>query len=209
MKQAARVLAVALAAVAAYALWQQVGAPRPTQQKVETLDPAKVILLRTEGGHLVVSEMRRSEEFAWQTGWACPLVDCSKLPKTTTKIQVTASYVYRIPLAAEWRLQPAGDHYKLIVPPVELQLPVGLDTTDLKLATIEESLFSPAAAPNREMLLRQLGPELARRGASTAYLNMQQAPTQKTVREFATKWMLRDGRKIDRPIDVVVTSPPG
>jgi hypothetical protein len=207
MKRLPAVLALAFAAGAAYWLW----APGTPERRVRMLDPAQVVVIRTEGGHLQVSEMRKPEVFGWQTGWRCPLVDCSQLPKTTSSVQVTASYVYRVPLAAEWRLDPKGDHYALTVPPVELQTPVGIDTADLRFTTVENSLFSPATAPHREVLLRQLGPELAQRGARPEYLAMQQPAAEATVREFAHKWMQRDGRKIDRPIRVnfKAPAPPG
>jgi hypothetical protein len=200
MKHLPSSLVVAIAAgAAAYWLW----APGTAERKVQILDPASVVLIRTEGGNLQVSEMRKPEVFGWQTGWRCPLVDCSSLPKTTSTVQVTASYVYRIPLAAQWRLDLNGDHYTLTVPPIELQSPVGIDTADLRFATVENSLFSPATAPHREVLLRQLGPELAQRGGKPEYLRMQQPAAEATVREFAQKWMHRDGRKIDRPIRVI------
>src|SRR4030095_13527550 len=118
-------------------------------------------------------------------------------------IRVKAHYVYRIPLAAQWRLELEGDHYKLTVPPVQLQRPVAFDTASMDLTTTEKSVFSPAAAPNRENLVRHLGPELAQRGASPAYIDAQQSHAAQTVREFAQKWMLEQGKRIDRPIKVV------
>lgn len=173
-------------------------------REVELLDPARVVLIRTPGGFLQVGEMRKAEEFAWQTTWECPLVDCSGLPRTVSRIRVKAHYVYRIPLAAEWKLQPAGDHYTLRVPPVQLQEPVAFDTTTAEIAT-EQSFFSPAAAPNREKALRYLGPELAQRGASSAYLRAQQQSAEQTIQEFARKWMLEQGGKPAKPIQVEFT----
>jgi hypothetical protein len=177
------------------------------EQKVEILDPARIELIRTPGGFLQVGAIAKVEEFGWQTAWECPLMDCTQLPKTISKVRVKAQYVYRIPLAAEWRLEPEGDHYKLTVPPVQLQRPVAFDTGSMEIVTTEQSIFSPAAAPNRENAVRHLGPELAQRGASAAYLDAQQRNAEQTVREFARKWMLEQGKKTERPIQVVFNGP--
>ena len=86
-----------------------------------------VAIVLREQVHLQVSEMRKVEEFAWQTSWDCPVVDCSNLPRTVSRIRVTAHYVYRIPLASEWRLEPDGDGYRLVVPQVQVQAPVAIE----------------------------------------------------------------------------------
>jgi hypothetical protein len=208
MKRSTSIVLGAVALVALIAAWLQfgkLGALR--EQTLETLDPARIELIRTPGGFLQVGAMAKVEEFGWQTAWECPFVDCSQLPRTISKVRVKAQYVYRIPLAAEWRLQPEGDHYKPTVPPVQLQRPVAFDTGSMEIVTTEQSVFSPAAAPNRENAVRHLGPELAQRGASSAYLDAQQRNAEQTVREFARKWMLEQGRKSERPIKVVFNGP--
>jgi hypothetical protein len=176
-------------------------------ERVELLDPARVEVIRTPGGLLEVSTLLRVEEFGWRTAWECPLVDCSSLPSTVSRIRVKANYVYRIPLAPEWRLQPAGDHYRLQVPAVQLQVPVGIDTSSMEIVTTDTSVFSPATGPNRENAIRHLAPELAQRGASDSYIDAQRQAAQRTVGEFARKWMLQQGRKLDRPVEVTFTGP--
>ena len=190
---------------AAALAWHQYG-QRPAGERVEILDPAKVEMIRTPGGLLEVSAMEKIEEIGWRTSWNCPLVDCSSLPQTVSKIRVKAQYAYQIPLAAEWRLQPEGDHYKLTVPPLQLRQPVAFDTPGMQIET-QAGVFSPAAAPNRENAIRHIGPELAQRGSTQAYMDAQRATAEKTVREFAQKWMLQQGRKPARPITVVFTGP--
>ena len=197
--------AVVLAAV--LGAWYQWGGFATRGEAVDTLDPARVEFIRTPGGFLQVGEMRKVEEFGWQTTWACPFVDCSKLPKTISKVRVKAQYVYRIPLAEQWRLEPEGDRYKLTVPPLQLQRPVAFDTGSMEILTTEQSVFSPGAAPNRENAVRHLGPELAQRGASLAYMDAQRQNAERTVVEFARKWMLEQGKKDDRPILVVFDGP--
>jgi hypothetical protein len=204
MNKIAFATAAVLLGVAAVA-WHQFG-KRPAGERVEMLDPARVEMIRTPGGLLEVSAMEKVEEIGWRTSWACPLVDCSGLPQTVSKIRVKAQYAYQIPLAAEWRLQLEGDRYKLTVPPLQLRRPVAFDTLGMQIET-QAGVFSPAAAPNRENAIRHIGPELAQRGATAAYTDAQQATAEKTVREFAQKWMMEQGKKPARPITVVFTGP--
>lgn len=208
MKHIRTLATVTLVALAVGGAWHQLARiGSTTEQKLDILDPARVQLIRTPGGFLQVGELAKVEEFGWQTAWDCPVLDCSQLPKTVSRVRARAHYVYRIPLAAEWRLQPEGDHYKLSVPPLQLQRPVAFDTDSMEILTTEQSVFSPAAAPNREKTLRHLGPELASRGATPAYRDAQQAAAEQTVREFARKWMLEQGGRVERPIRVVFDAP--
>jgi hypothetical protein len=197
--------AVAVLLGVAAVAWHQFG-KRSSEERVEMLDPARVEMIRTPGGLLEVSAMEKVEEIGWRTSWDCPIVDCSSLPQTVSKIRVKAQYAYQIPLAAEWRLEPEGDHYKLTVPPLQLRRPVAFDTLGMEIET-QAGVFSPAAAPNRENTIRHIGPELARRGATSAYMDTQQRTAEKTVREFASKWMIEQGKKPARPITVVFTGP--
>lgn len=186
-------------------VWRQAG-QTSSEERVEVLDIAKVEMIRTPGGLLEVSAMEKVEEFGWRTSWDCPLVDCSKLPKTLSRVRVKAHYVYQIPLASEWRLELQGDHYKLTVPPVQLRRPVAFDTATMEVET-QKGVFSPAAAPNRENAIRHIGPELLQRGESATYVDAQQRTAERTVREFAEKWMLQQGKKPARPITVDFAGP--
>jgi hypothetical protein len=204
MNKPALASAAVLVGVAALA-WLQFGKPA-SEERVEVLDPARVQMIRTPGGLLEVGAMEKVEEFGWRTSWDCPLVDCSKLPNTVSKVRVKAHYAYQIPLAAQWRLEPEGDHYRLTVPPLRLRRPVAFDTASMQIET-EHGVFSPAAAPNRENAIRHIGPELARRGDASAYLDAQRPAAEKTVREFAQKWMVEQGKKPTRPILVSFDGP--
>ncbi len=178
------------------------------QERLGLLDPARIVIVRTPGGLLQVSTVEKAEDFGWKTSWSCPLVDCAGLvPPTISRIRVKASYVYVVPLAAEWKLEPKPDHYELRVPPLQLQEPVGFSTQDLQIQT-QASWASPSASGNREQLLRNLGPELASRGRQIEYLQAQRAAAAKTVEEFARKWMREQGLKADKPLRVVF-GPPG
>jgi hypothetical protein len=173
------------------------------QERVEVLDPVRILLLRTPGGFLEVGSLQKVEEFGWSTSWECgPVADCGKLfGPTVSRIRVRAQYTYRIPLADEWKLVRDGSQWRLNVPQVQLGTPVPFHTNDVEIGTTTGWL-SPPVGPNRELLLKNIGPELARRGDSPAYLQAQQPMAQKTVVEFARKWMLEQGKGSELPIAV-------
>lgn len=196
----AGVIALALALASVLAGWWTAG-PREAQQVI--LDPDRIILVRTPGGFLEVGALEKVEEFGWSTRYTCPLVDCPQLlTPTISRIRVRTRFVYRIPLAAEWKLTLQGDHYVLAVPQPELQVPVAFHTEDMQIQTTESGWLSPPEGPNREALIRHLGPELASRGAEPAYLQAQKPNAEKTAQEFVRKWMLEQGRRPTLPIQV-------
>ena len=198
---AKRWLAAAGVLAAAAAAWFFLGSPR--EQAVAVLDPARIILLRTPGGFLEVGALEKVEEFGWSTRYTCPLVDCPQLlTPTISRIRIRAHFVYRVPLAAQWQLVPRGDHYALTVPEPQLQVPVAFHTDDMQILTTDKSWLSPPVAPNQEALVRHLGPELARRGAAASYLQAQRPSAEKTVQEFARKWMIEQGRRPTLPVRV-------
>jgi hypothetical protein len=172
-------------------------------EAVVMLDPARVIVLRTPGGFLEAAAMEKVEEFGWSSRYTCPLVDCPNLlTPTISRIRVRAHFVYRVPLAGQWTLSLRGDHYALVVPEPQLLVPVAFRTDDMQILTTDSSWLSPPVAANREALIRHLGPELAKRGAEAAYLQAQRPAAEKTVAEFARKWMLEQGSRPDLPIRV-------
>ncbi|MBI2771624.1 MAG: hypothetical protein HYX47_18510 [Burkholderiales bacterium] len=151
----------------------------------------EVLVLRTPGGMLEVSTVVKNESFAWSTSHTCPIIDCSALIQPTiSDIRLPAHYTYRIPLAATWRLTRHGAGYELVVPRVEPKLPAAADFSKMEMHTTKGWL-SPGAQANREVLLRELGPELNRRAAAPGYVEAQRADAKKTVEEFARKWMVQ------------------
>lgn len=197
-------LVAAVVAMAAAAWWTR----GPREEALAVLDPARIVLLRTPGGFLEVGALEKAEEFGWSSRYTCPLVDCPQLlGPTISRIRVRAHFVYRIPLADEWKLVREGDHYLLTVPEPQLQVPVAFHTGDMQIQTTEKSWLSPAEAPNREAVIRHLGPELARRGADPAYLQAQRPNAEKTVQDFARKWMLEQNRQAALPIRVRFQGP--
>lgn len=102
-------------------------------------------------------------------------------------------YTYRIPLAQSWTLTPSNSVYELIVPNEQPAVPVAMDLPKMQMRT-SEGWLSPNATENRESLMRQLGPELARRSTQPHYIDAQRAEARRTVAEFAQKWMVQQGR---------------
>lgn len=160
------------------------------EQAVTVLDPASVRVIRTPGGLLEVATLQKVESFGWQVAHACPLIDCGELlGKTTSEIQVTAHFTYRIPLQEQWTLRLRKDHYELVVPPLEPKVPVAFDTAGMRIRTEKGSWLSPDAGPNREAVVRHMGPELARRAERPEYRQLAEQSAAATVAEFASKWM--------------------
>jgi hypothetical protein len=166
------------------------------QRAAVVLDPDAVRVVRTPGGMLEVATLEKNEEFGWRVAHTCPLLDCAELlGSTTSHVRVTAHYTYRIPLAATWTLAPRRDgRYELRVPALEPAEPVAFDTRGMQVRTERTRWLSPAAAPNREAVVRHLGPELARRARQDHYLRLAEEGAAATVTEFAQRWMREQGQ---------------
>jgi hypothetical protein len=173
------------------------------EESVTRLDPARVRIVRTPGGMLEVATLQKAEEFGWQVTHTCPLIDCGELlGKTTSDIKVTAHYTYRIPLEPQWTLRFDKDHYELVVPPLQPTVPVAFDTAGMQIRTEKGSWLSPAAGPNREAVVRNLGSELARRADRPDYKRLAEQSAAATVAEFAGKWMTEQTGPAQHPIRV-------
>jgi hypothetical protein len=196
----AGIAAVAVAGLVAAWIWKGQG---PREQAVTVLDPARVRIVRTPGGLLEVATLKKVEEFGWQVAHQCPLIDCAELlGKTTSEIKVTAHYTYRIPLQETWTLRWNAGHYELVVPPMEAKVPVAFDTSGMQIRTEKGGWLSPAAGPNREAVVRQLGGELARRAERADYKRLLQDQAAATVAEFAQRWMSEQMQPAQHPIKV-------
>jgi hypothetical protein len=159
------------------------------ESRVTHLAKDEIRVIRTPGGMLEVSTLIRNEEFGWSSQHTCPLIDCGALFKpTVTEIRLPVHYTYRIPLAQSWTLRSKETYYELTVPREEPQVPAAPDFTKMEMRT-SKGWLSPSAMNNRESLVRQLGPELARRATQQHYIDAQREDARKTVLEFASKWM--------------------
>jgi hypothetical protein len=114
VKNAIRGLVLLAALLVALAAWWPLRAPR--EEPTVVLDPARIVLLRTPGGFLEAGALEKVEEFGWSSRYTCPLIDCpGLLGPTISRIRVRAHFVWRVPLAEQWKLVREGDHYVLTV----------------------------------------------------------------------------------------------
>jgi hypothetical protein len=177
--------------------------PGMRQERSIGLDPAQVIVLRTPGGFLEVSTLVKNEEFGWRSAYTCLGRDCGPLlGQRTGHIRVPVHYTWRIPLADHWTLRPQGGAYVLSVPAPQPLLPPGIEIGKSEFRSDKGGLLAPAEAPNQALLLKHLGPELAQRAQRIEYLREQMPAAEKTVQEFARKWMAEQAVRDGRPIKV-------
>lgn len=199
-------IAIPLLIVAVFAsAWLFRGPAGVKEERTPQLAKDEIVLLRTVGGRLQVSTLIKNEEFAWQSTFTCPLIDCSSLlGKTVSKAILPVHYTYSIPLAAEWRMKLRETHFELNVPKEEPNIPPGLDTAKMQIET-EKGWLSPSGNQNSMSLVKHLGPELQTRALRSDYIAAQREIARKTVGEFARKWMIEQGAgkdKKDYPIKV-------
>ena len=167
------------------------------------LDPDRVVVLRTPGGFLEVSTLVKAEEFRWRSSFTCLGSDCGGLlGQRIGQVRLPVHYTYRIPLAETWTLTLDGDAYVLTVPAPKPLLPPGIDIGKAEFSSETGGLLAPSRAANQEILLKNLGPELAQRAQRAEYLQLQMPAAEKTVKEFAEKWMKAQTRGPGRPVRV-------
>lgn len=172
------------------------------EKAVETIDPARIIVVRTPGGFLEVADLQKIEEFGWQAKYECPVFDCGLLlTPAISRVRVPVHYVYRLPLAETWELRLNGDQYELAVPGLLPKSPVAFDTTKLQIDS-SRGWLSPTLRSNEQALMRQLGPELDKRAGQDSYLRAVMPTAEQTVREFAAKWMREQGVGSGRSVRV-------
>ncbi|RYY72415.1 MAG: hypothetical protein EOO24_47955 [Comamonadaceae bacterium] len=197
------VWAIAAVALVCAVLWSGRAVWRATEEKVSMLDPARIIVLRTPGGFLEVATVVKVEEFRWRSSYTCLGRDCGAwLGERIGQIRVPVHYTYRIPLAESWTLSLDGDAYVLTVPPPQPLLPPAMETAKAEITSATGGLLAPGAAGNQVNLLRNLGPELNARAQRVEYLQAQLPAAEKTVREFAEKWMKAQIKTPSKPVKV-------
>ncbi len=181
------------------------------ESSLPVLAKDEIVILRTPGGMLEVSTLIKNEEFRWQTTYTCAPFDCGRmLGKTISDVRVPVHYTYRIPLAAEWKLQFKADHFELTVPQVEPKFPAAIDLTKIEMRT-KDTWLSPGTQEHRESVLKNLLPDIDRRAAQRNYIDAQREYARKTVIEFAQKWMIAQNvepNKRNLPIRVYFSDEP-
>ena len=167
-------------------------------------DQYKVV--RTPGGMLEVTSLKKPEAFAWKTTWTCPANLCSSLPAGNSTVSGVASYTYRVALADHWVLEKQSGsplRYVLKVPRLEAKSPVAIDLQTIQFKS-GGSIFAPSG-PTQTAMLSIMQPLVNERASSPDYLKIQSEAATKTIVEFARKWMREGDVKLpeDARIEVV------
>jgi len=148
-------------------------------------------IVRTVGGMLEVSTLKKQESFGWKTSWICPANACQSLPASMSTVSGVANYTYRIALADHWVLEKkTPTTYVLKVPRLEVKTPVAVDLATIRVNGVG-GMFAPAG-PTQSALQTYMQPMMNELGASPDYVALQKESARKTVTEFAQKW-LREG----------------
>lgn len=167
-------------------------------------DQYKVV--RTPGGMLEVSSLKKPEAFAWKMAWTCPANLCASLPTGNSTISGVATYTYRVALADHWVLEKQSGsplRYVLKVPRLEVKSPVAIDLQTIRFQN-GGSFFAPSG-PTQLAKLALMQPLVDARASSPDYMKVQSDAATKTIVEFARKWMREGDVKLpeDARIEVV------
>lgn len=178
-------------------------ARKELEPKILACEGIKVV--RTPGGLVEVATWVKQESLAWNIAWECPFNLCKFLPTAHSQISAEVRYIYRIPLAEHWVLEKISDtplRYRLKVPKLEPQLPVTVNLSTIRLFH-NGAMFAPAGLAQQQMQ-GYMQPELNKRATSASYVKVVQKDAEKTVKEFAKKWMRERDVKIDDSAEIEV-----
>jgi hypothetical protein len=166
------------------------------------------VVMRTPGGLLEVATIKAHERFTrsdTKEFWGI------FLGTTVSHIQVPVHYRYHIELAPEWIVLIKGKTCIVVAPPIKPSLPVAFDTTLLETYT-DNGWARLNKHENLAALERSMTPELAKRAAAPSYLQLATEPARQTVKEFVTKWLVKEQqwkRDPDYNVKVVFQGEPG
>lgn len=196
------VLAVALAlGWLVYALFPR---PAPDKATTEVTTTEVPVIMRTPGGLLEVATVRAQERFTrsdTRDFWGLPL------GTTVSHIEVPALYRYHIELARDWHLLISGRTAYVRSPALEPSLPVAFDTGAMRKYT-RSGWARFDKQENLDALERTLTRELDARANSDRYRRLATEAARQTVREFVTRWLLKEQHwKRDSAYTVVVSFP--
>jgi hypothetical protein len=146
------------------------------------------VVMRTSGGLLEVATIRAHERFTREDAKEFWGID---LGKTVSHIQGPAFYRYHIELAPEWIVTIKDKTCFVVAPPIKPSLPVAFDTTSLQKYTSNGwARFNKNE--NLAVLERSITPLLAQRAVAPNYLRLATEPARETVKEFVTKWLVKE-----------------
>jgi len=177
-----------------------------TDTTVETDIP---FVMRTPGGLLEVATINANEYFKRSNPKTLPLIIWDiDLGETVSEIHVPAVYRYHIELAPEWKIMIRGKTYIVKAPPIKSSLPVAIDTTKISKRT-ENGWARFNKAQNLDVLERSISTKLATKSDSSRYLQLVTPYARETVKEFVTKWLIKQQDLKRYPVDQVIVLFPG
>jgi hypothetical protein len=177
-------IALASSLALAVAIWKWPPSPTPL------LPPSLPIVFQTPGGLLEVAGIQATEYFQ-QT--SITSIAGIVIGRTVTQVQVPVTYRYRIELAKVWKAFMRDGRFLVIAPVVKPGLPVGMDTSRMRVLTTSGWL-APSAHANLTALLQRMSQELATKASSSGYIDQQREVARKTVTEFVAKWLITQER---------------
>lgn len=159
-----------------------------TQGEVHSAARDEILLMRTPGGLLEVSQIRATEVF--DTTFIHEVFGVA-IGQTVPRIRVPAVYRYQIELAREWRVLRTDEAFTVVAPAVRPSLPVAVDLSRLEKEVSGTWGLLPFTEDKAlERLERQISGKLASKALLPAYLQMQREEARKTVAEFVKKWLM-------------------
>jgi hypothetical protein len=205
------VLVVLAAAALAGVLWlgwqavQRIGNPVTSASETTVRASGLPVVMRTAGGTMEIATVKVYERFRRENTmafWGIPL------GTTTSLIQAPVTYRYHIPLAVEWPVEIRGNTAIVRAPAARPTLPVAFDTRELE-AYSQSGWARFNRQENLDALMRSITPELQKRADDPAIRQLATEAGRQTVREFVTRWLLKEqpGWKRDQDHRVLVLFP--
>ena len=148
------------------------------------------VVMRSEGGLLEIATVTVNERFTREDSrqfWGIPL------GTTVSIVQAPVTYRFHIEMAREWPIELRGRTAVVRTGEVRPSLPVAVDT-----AKMEKYTQSGWARFNKDenlaLLERSITQELDKRARSPEVRALALDAGRQTVREFVTRWLLKEQR---------------
>lgn len=148
------------------------------------------VVMRTPGGALEIATVTVDERFTRSDSrqfWGIPL------GTTVSVIQVPVTYRFHIELARDWPVELRGSTAVVRTGEVKAALPVAIDTGRMEKYT-QSGWARFDKDENLARLERSITAELATRAQSPQLRQLALESGRATVREFVTRWQLKEQR---------------
>ena len=204
-KLAIAVVAIALAPIGWW--WVHDGGPRWAQQTLGSTPGSSglPVVMATRGGRLEVATVTVYERFEHKDVKRLLGLELPWAGKVQLQLRVV--YRYYIDMERQWPLQQKGGRWIVRAGELKPTLPASFDTRELQV--LKNGVWVHLDGGRSVVdAFRGITPELERRAAQPALLQLARDAGRKTVREFVQTWLL-ENRKVTDPkqVPVVVLFP--